>query len=127
MVALIYPSIFFRALAQAEAEMEALRKAAWQAQVDYERKQEAKRRKKAEEEARKKKEVAALTKAMLEAAFDGEDDELVKLLAKASDIMKNPVDCCDAHGNSLLSEAAAGGNASSVNLLLERLVLFCRV
>ena len=60
-------------------------------QVDYERKQEAKRRKKAEEEARKRKEAAALTKAMLEAAFDGEDEELMKLLGKAKDIMKHPV------------------------------------
>ncbi len=37
--------------------MEALRKAAWLAQVEYDRKQEAKRRKKAEEQARRRKEV----------------------------------------------------------------------
>ena len=35
--------------------------------------------------------VAALKKAMLETAFDGEDEELVRLLSKAADFMKNEV------------------------------------
>lgn len=35
--------------------------------------------------------VAALTKLMLEAAFDGENEELVKLLFKAKDLMKDEV------------------------------------
>ncbi len=43
--------------AKAAAEMEALRRAAWEAQVDYERKQEAKRRQQREEEARRRMEV----------------------------------------------------------------------
>ncbi|GAX77970.1 hypothetical protein CEUSTIGMA_g5412.t1 [Chlamydomonas eustigma] len=108
------------ALERTQAEMEVLRKAAWQAQVDYERKQEAKRRKKSEDELRRKKEEASLTKALLEAAFDGEDDEVSKLLLKANNIILKGVDCCDVHGNTLLSEAAAGGHVSTVQLLIER-------
>lgn len=34
---------------------------------------------------------AALTKALLEAAFDGEDEDLLKLLNKGKDMMKNAV------------------------------------
>ena len=47
----------FRALAKAEIETAELRKKAWQAQVEYDRRQEAKRRKKAEEESKRRKEV----------------------------------------------------------------------
>ena len=35
--------------------------------------------------------VASLTKSLLEAAFDGENEELVKLLLKAKDFMKDEV------------------------------------
>lgn len=57
-------------------ELEALRKAAWAAQLEFERKQEAKRHAAREEEARRKKEEAALRKKLLEAAYDGEDEEV---------------------------------------------------
>lgn len=57
---------------------------------------------------------------MLEAAFDGEDEELLGLMEKAKAVMKSVVDCSDGHGNTLLSEAAAGGSASTVKLLLGR-------
>jgi hypothetical protein len=105
---------------EAEEEMERLRKAAWQAQVDYDRKQEEKRRKKAEEESRRKKEEAFLTKALLECAFDGEEEEMDKLFIKAASIFigKSAIDACDGHGNTLLSEAAAGGSASTVAKLI---------
>ncbi len=64
---------------------------------------------------------AALRKALLEAAYDGEEAELEKLLEKAAALgMKDPVDTADAHGNTLLSEAAAGGALGTVKLLLGR-------
>jgi hypothetical protein len=52
-------------LKQAQAEIKALRKAAWQAQVDYERKQEAMWRKKAEDELKRKKEVIMIMMAVV--------------------------------------------------------------
>mmetsp|Transcript_17327 Transcript_17327/g.52118 ORF Transcript_17327/g.52118 Transcript_17327/m.52118 type:complete len:511 (-) Transcript_17327:11-1543(-) len=108
------------ALAKAGAEMEELRKKAWFAQVEFERQEEAKRRKRAEDEARRKKEEAKLVKDMLEAAFDGEDAVLQTLLERAKALgMKNYVDAADAHGNTILSEAAAGGTLSTVQLLLD--------
>ncbi|KAG2430274.1 hypothetical protein HXX76_010369 [Chlamydomonas incerta] len=103
-------------------ELEALRKAAWAAQLEFERKQEAKRRAMREEEARRKKEEAALRKKLLEAAYDGEDDEVRKgiIRAKETGMLKpDPVDTADGHGNTLLSEAAAGGVQSTVAMLLE--------
>eukprot|EP00955_Chlamydomonas_euryale_P105733 365661-Chlamydomonas_euryale.AAC.18 len=69
---------------------------------------------------------------MLEAAFDGEDAVLQTLLERAKALgMKNYVDAADAHGNTILSEAAAGkgmaiqklfcssGTLSTVQLLLD--------
>ncbi|KAG2492307.1 hypothetical protein HYH03_009261 [Edaphochlamys debaryana] len=108
--------------AKAAEEMEALRKAAWQAQVDYERRQEAKRRQAREEEAKRKKEEAALRKQLLEAAYDGEVDVLRKGLSRAREaglLRPDPVDAADGHGNTLLSEAAAGGQAEAAAMLLQ--------
>ena len=104
---------------KAELEMEELRKAAWSAQLDYDRKQEEKQRKIAQEEAKRKKEEASLTKALLEAAFDGEDEEIDNLLSKAAMIfVGKPIEASDGHGNSLISEASAGGSATTVMKLL---------
>lgn len=105
---------------EAEVQMEKLRKAAWQVQVEYDRKQEEKMRKKAEEESKRKKEEAFITKALLEAAFDGDDEEIDKLLRKASSIFvgKSAVEASDGHGNTLISEAAAGGSSSTVTKLI---------
>ncbi|KAG1662647.1 hypothetical protein FOA52_009632 [Chlamydomonas sp. UWO 241] len=87
-------------LAKAQAEMEELRKKAWLMQVEFDRKEEAKRRKKAEDETKRRKE-AKLTKEMLEAAFDGEDGDLEKLLEKrARDVP---------HGSFVLSIPVARG------------------
>ncbi|GIL92240.1 hypothetical protein Vretimale_18469 [Volvox reticuliferus] len=108
--------------AKAAAEMEALRRAAWQAQVEYERKQEAKRRQQREEEAKRKKEEAALRKSLLEAAYDGEDDQIRAGLSRAREagyLRPDPVEAADGHGNTLLSEAAAGGAVSTVQMLLQ--------
>ncbi|GLC46364.1 IQ motif and ankyrin repeat domain-containing protein 1 [Pleodorina starrii] len=108
--------------AKAAAEMEQLRRAAWQAQVEYERKQEAKRRQQREEEAKRKKEEAALRKSLLEAAYDGEDEQVRAGLARAREaglLRPDPVETADGHGNTLLSEAAAGGALSTVGMLLQ--------
>ncbi|GIL54449.1 hypothetical protein Vafri_9981 [Volvox africanus] len=108
--------------AKAAAEMEALRRAAWQAQMEYERKQEAKRRQQREEEAKRKKEEAALRKSLLEAAYDGEDDLINAGLSRAREagyLRPDPVEAADGHGNTLLSEAAAGGAVRTVQMLLQ--------
>lgn len=101
-------------------EMEELRQKAWLAEVEFERKQEAKKRKIAEEEARQRKETARITKALLEAAFDGELDVLRKLFKEAEGVkMKNKEDTADPHNNTLLSEAAAGGDPETVSFLIK--------
>ncbi|GLI61511.1 hypothetical protein VaNZ11_003891 [Volvox africanus] len=108
--------------AKAAAEMEALRRAAWQAQMEYERKQEAKRRQQREEEAKRKKEEAALRKSLLEAAYEGEDDQVNAGLSRAREagyLRPDPVEAADGHGNTLLSEAAAGGAVRTVQMLLQ--------
>ena len=101
--------------AKMTAEMEKLRIAAWHAQLEYDRKQEAKARKKAEEEKKKRREEERLRREILDAAFDCELDDVKNLLDKGAD-----VDCCDVHGNTLLSEAAAGGSAEIVRLVSSR-------
>ena len=105
-----------------EEEMEELRHKAWLAQVEYERKQEAKRRKRdAEERARRKAEAAARVQ-LLEAAYDDEVDELEQALATtcaATGRKLVEVEAEDASGNTALSEAAAGGAEGALARLLE--------
>lgn len=67
-----------------QQEMEDLRLQAYKAEVAYERKQEEKRRKKQEDENKRKREEARLRKALLEAAFDDELQDLQGLLKEAS-------------------------------------------
>ncbi|KXZ44826.1 hypothetical protein GPECTOR_61g779 [Gonium pectorale] len=108
--------------AKAAAEMEALRAAAWRAQLEAERRREAERRKAREEEAARRKEEASLRKALLEAAYDGDDDGLragLQRAAAAGLLGPDPAETADGHGNTLLSEAAAGGSASTVQMLLK--------
>ena len=50
---------------------------------------------------------------MLEAAFDGEVDAMKTLIDRGGD-----PECSDNHGNTCLSEAAAGGDAATVEFLL---------
>lgn len=101
---------------KAELEMEVLRRAAWAAEVELMRKQDVKRQQLAEAESQRKKEEVALTKALLEASFDGDDAEIDQLLTRASLSFagKPVVEASDGHGNTLLSEAAAGGSESTV-------------
>jgi len=111
-----------KAMADALEATKDARQAAWAAQVEADRRKEVARRKKAEEEARRRKEEAALRKALLEGAYDGEDGEVAALLAKgeAGGLLRDIVDCADPHGNTLLSEAAAGGHESTVAMLLAK-------
>ena len=106
--------------AQMEEEMEMLRRQAYQAEVEYERKQAAKRRQAQMEEAKRRKAEAKMRKDLLEAAYDGENEDLEELMEKGRKIFKDVVEVADANNNTMLSEAAAGGHAATIRLLLER-------
>ncbi|XP_002731762.2 IQ motif and ankyrin repeat domain-containing protein 1-like [Saccoglossus kowalevskii] len=96
-------------------------------------------REKEEEERRRKREAAKRRKRMLEAAFDGDNDEILQVLKevdqedtkmgiKNDDIGRTirakhqleMVDCTDANNNTPLSEAGGGGHADTIKLLLEK-------
>eukprot|EP00928_Gymnodinium_smaydae_P078682 TRINITY_DN62789_c0_g1_i1.p1 TRINITY_DN62789_c0_g1~~TRINITY_DN62789_c0_g1_i1.p1 ORF type:complete len:643 (-),score=221.15 TRINITY_DN62789_c0_g1_i1:240-2168(-) len=68
--------------------------------------------KKLEKEERKKADEGKRAKA-LEHAFEGELDSLLAMFDEGVEL-----ECCDQHGTSLLSEAAAGGHSDLVTLLL---------
>ena len=99
-------------------EIEDLRRKAWLQEVEYERKQQDKRRREVQEEARRRKEEAKLKRDLLEAAYDGEDGDVEELLSRARQTMKEAENTADGNGNTLLSEAAAGGSVSTIELLL---------
>ena len=99
-------------VAAMEKQMEELRVQAWRAQLEYDRKQEAKARKRAEEERKRRKEEERLRKLMLDAAFDGETEEVVQLIEAGAN-----VNVADVHGNTLMSEAAAGGHPDVIRVL----------
>ncbi|CAG9464649.1 unnamed protein product [Pedinophyceae sp. YPF-701] len=103
-----------------EVEIEELRQKAWLIELEYNRKKEKERAKKAAEEARRKREAKRITEGLLDAAFDGEVEELEKLLREGEEYIPNIVDAADGHGNTLLSEASAGGSLEAVRLLLAR-------
>ena len=103
-----------------EREMEELRKQAWLAQVEMDRKEEAKRRAKMQEENRRRKEEASLRRKLLEMAYDGEVDDMEATWVKASDVFKEPAEIADGHNTTLLSEAAAGGQIDAIRYLLDK-------
>ena len=115
-------------------EHEALMKIVKMQQEELEREHQ-----KEEEERRRKREAAKRIKRILEAAFDGDNDEIELVLKEVADLdTKNGigndtigkalrakhqmamVECTDANDNTPLSEAANGGHASTLRLLLER-------
>ncbi|GFH11519.1 predicted protein [Haematococcus lacustris] len=58
---------------------------------------------------------ASLRKALLEAAYDDDAREVEGLLAKADALgVRDAMEIADSHGNTLLSEAAAGGACSTL-------------
>ncbi|XP_028518962.1 putative IQ motif and ankyrin repeat domain-containing protein [Exaiptasia diaphana] len=119
--------------------MEKLQKEAWLKLVQMEREQAELERKKEEEERRKRKEEAKRQSRILEAAFDGDNDEILAVLEEAYEVdskqttlsenarqslivrhQKALVDCKDANNNTPLSEAAGGGHADTITMLIQR-------
>ncbi|CAC5367262.1 Putative IQ motif and ankyrin repeat domain-containing protein LOC642574 homolog [Mytilus coruscus] len=107
--------------------------------VQMEQEQAEKDRKKEEEERRRRAEEIKRKKRMLEAAFDGDNEEILQILKEVKElddknnigndvIGKNlrdrhllaMVECEDANENTPISEAANGGNADTIKLLLDR-------
>ncbi|PIK40842.1 putative IQ motif and ankyrin repeat domain-containing protein [Apostichopus japonicus] len=122
-----------------EEMMEKLEREAFLAVVKREQEALEKERLKEQEERRKKKENLKRQKRILEAAFDGEDDEIRAVLKEvdAQDTKDGIphtengmvlrakhqlaiINCEDPNGNTPLSEAASGGSATTLQLLLER-------
>ncbi|ELT90081.1 hypothetical protein CAPTEDRAFT_55409, partial [Capitella teleta] len=121
-----------------EELMDRLEKEAFVKLVKMEQEQAEKERQKEEAERKLQRELVKRRKRMLEAAFDGDNDEILIILqeVKALDDEKgigndiigrarraknilSMVDCEDANGNTPLSEAASGGNADTVKLLVD--------
>ncbi|KAK3800105.1 hypothetical protein RRG08_015071 [Elysia crispata] len=122
-----------------EELMEKLEKEAFLHMVKMEQEEAERRQQKEDEERRRKKEEQKRIKRMLEAAFDGDIDQMKEVLKEVSDLddkngigndvigralrtkhMMSIIDCKDANDNTALSEAANGGNADAINFLLER-------
>nr|XP_033788999.1 putative IQ motif and ankyrin repeat domain-containing protein LOC642574 homolog [Geotrypetes seraphini] len=122
-----------------EELMDRLQKEAFVMMVKKEQEAARQQRKKEEEERKKKQEEAQRKKRILEAAFEGEVDEVLDVLKEVLDLdtkngigydergkairfqnQINMVDCTDANGNTPLSEAAGGGNPQVIKLLIER-------
>ncbi|RUS72886.1 hypothetical protein EGW08_019346 [Elysia chlorotica] len=122
-----------------EELMEKLEKEAFLHMVKMEQEEAERRQQKEDEERRRKKEEQKRIKRMLEAAFDGDIDQMKEILKEVSDLddkngigndvigrslrtkhMMSIIDCKDANDNTALSEAANGGNADAIKFLLER-------
>eukprot|EP00118_Oscarella_pearsei_P010653 m.66547 g.66547 ORF g.66547 m.66547 type:complete len:641 (+) comp35393_c0_seq2:388-2310(+) len=124
------------------ALMDKIQKDAWVQLIKMERDEEEKRKRKAEEERRRKREEERKKKRLLEAAFDGENEEILAILeevredscqlyrdrdlpvsvaqAMVEQRLEKFVDCTDANGNTPLSESASGGNVDTVRLLIDK-------
>ncbi|XP_065184286.1 IQ motif and ankyrin repeat domain-containing protein 1-like [Sycon ciliatum] len=129
---------------QYKDEMDGIEKEAWRQIMLREQKEAEEQRQREAEERRKRREEANRQKRMLEAAFDGDLEDIAKLFkevesvatveAKAKskdgltrDQMNSYVrnrqtklaDCEDANKNTPLSEAAAGGSTEAIQVLLK--------
>ncbi|XP_043547019.1 IQ motif and ankyrin repeat domain-containing protein 1-like [Chiloscyllium plagiosum] len=112
---------------------------AFVALVKREQEAAAREREKEEKERKQKQEEQKRRTRMLEAAFDGDVDEMKALLKEVSDLdFKNGIrndemgkviqrrhqlalaDCTDAHGNTPLSEASGGGHPEAIRFLIEK-------
>ncbi|XP_053250958.1 IQ motif and ankyrin repeat domain-containing protein 1 isoform X3 [Podarcis raffonei] len=123
--------------------MDRLQREAFAALVKREREEAERERKKEEEEKKKQREEQQRRKRMLEAAFDGDVEEMKAVLKeiwflKVADLdtksglgtdergkalrlqhRLNMVDCTDANGNTPLSEASGGGHPDAIRMLIE--------
>ncbi|XP_078392047.1 IQ motif and ankyrin repeat domain-containing protein 1-like [Cetorhinus maximus] len=119
--------------------MEQLQREAFIALVKREQEAAAKEREKEEKERKQRQEEQKRRTQMLEAAFDGDVDEMKALLKEVSELdSKNGIgndemgkvirqrhqlalaDCADAHGNTPLSEASGGGHPEAIKFLIEK-------
>ncbi|XP_072432623.1 IQ motif and ankyrin repeat domain-containing protein 1-like isoform X2 [Chiloscyllium punctatum] len=122
-----------------EELMEQLQREAFVALVKREQEAAAREREKEQKERKQKQEEQKRRTRMLEAAFDGDVDEMKALLKEVSDLdFKNGIrhdemgkviqrrhqlalaDCTDAHGNTPLSEASGGGHPEAIRFLIEK-------
>uniref|UniRef100_A0A8C4XXL8 IQ motif and ankyrin repeat containing 1 n=1 Tax=Gopherus evgoodei TaxID=1825980 RepID=A0A8C4XXL8_9SAUR len=111
---------------------------AFTAMVKKEQEEAERERQKEEEKKKQQREIQQRKKRMLEAAFDGDVEEMKAVLKEVSDLDTkngvgtdekrkathlcnhiNMVECTDANGNTPLSEAAGGGHSSAIKLLIE--------
>ncbi|XP_073191142.1 IQ motif and ankyrin repeat domain-containing protein 1 [Lepidochelys kempii] len=108
------------------------------AMVKKEQEEAERERQKEEEKRKKQQEIQQRKKRMLEAAFDGDVEEMKAVLKEVSDLDTkngvgtdekgkatrlcnhiNMVECTDSNGNTPLSEAAGGGHPNAIKLLIE--------
>ncbi|XP_072855630.2 IQ motif and ankyrin repeat domain-containing protein 1 isoform X2 [Pogona vitticeps] len=118
--------------------MERLQREAFVALVKREQEEAERERKREEEEKRKQREEQHRRKRMLEAAFDGDVEEMKAILKEVANLdtqngvgtdekgkavrlqhRLNIVDCTDANGNTPLSEASGGGHPEAIRMLIE--------
>ncbi|XP_066547391.1 IQ motif and ankyrin repeat domain-containing protein 1 [Amia ocellicauda] len=121
-----------------EALMERLQKEAFVALVRREQEEAEKERLREEEERKRRQEEQRRRTRLLEAAFEGEVEEILAVLKEVSDLdsqrglgfdeagkqqrllrQLRMIDSTDANGNTALSEAAGGGQSEVITLLVE--------
>ncbi|XP_039767670.1 IQ motif and ankyrin repeat domain-containing protein 1 isoform X3 [Ornithorhynchus anatinus] len=139
--ALTLQRAFRRALARKEQEqaacraaMDQLQKEAFLAVVKRERQKARRAQEEEEEKQRKQREEQLRKERILEAAFDGDVSEITAVLREVAELDLRAgvgtagglqhhlalVNCTDIHGNTPLSEAASGGHAPAIRLLVEQ-------
>ncbi|XP_003384105.1 PREDICTED: putative IQ motif and ankyrin repeat domain-containing protein [Amphimedon queenslandica] len=116
--------------AEFDDAIERLQKEAYLQVVKIEREKAEKERQREEEERRRKRAAAQRIKRFLEAAFDGDLDEIKGILEEVAkncseageSIVKRfqykMIECSDPNDNTALSEAAAGGDPLTINFLI---------
>lgn len=119
--------------------MDKLEKEAVLKVIKMEQEQAEKERKKEEAERRRRKEDNMRKKRMLEAAFDGDIDEMTTILKEVKELddkddlgtdaiggairnkhLMQVIECEDANNNTPISEAANGGHVEAITFLLDR-------
>ncbi|XP_078009988.1 IQ motif and ankyrin repeat domain-containing protein 1 isoform X1 [Phascolarctos cinereus] len=120
------------------ALMDQLQKEAFLAMVKREQEEARREREKEEEQRRRRLEEQKRRKRMLEAAFEGDVEEMKAVLREVGDMLSQEgvghddlgkavrlkshlamVECADANGNTPLSEASGGGHPAAIKFLIE--------
>ncbi|XP_078280478.1 IQ motif and ankyrin repeat domain-containing protein 1-like, partial [Rhinoraja longicauda] len=124
---------------QYEETMEKLEREAFVALVKREQEIAARERAKEEEERRRKQEQQRRKVRMLEAAFEGDVEEMQSILKEVSELdtrdgvaldamgqvvrqrhQLDMADCTDVHGSTPLSDAAGGGHPNAIQYLIKK-------